>query len=159
MSQRMAKQRSRSGAIVVEFAMMLPVLFLFFGAAIEVCRVLLLQHTVDAAAYEGARAGMVPGATATEAAEAATRLLRTAKLRGEKVTVTPENLTEITPLITVRVEVPISENSWTSIFWFGSRSISSEVTLFCERPALVQLTGVPAMKLLSLQLLGIPVSL
>ena len=53
---------SRSGAVLVEFALVLPVIMFTFACMVEISRVMLLQHTADTAAYEGARSAMVPGA-------------------------------------------------------------------------------------------------
>ena len=58
----------RTGAVMVEFVIVAPLLFLFFFAAFEFCRVAMIRHTADNAVYEGARIGIIPGATADEAA-------------------------------------------------------------------------------------------
>ncbi len=47
--------------------MVLPIIMLLFYGMIELSRVLLLQHSVDTAAYEGARCAIVPGAKSDEA--------------------------------------------------------------------------------------------
>jgi Flp pilus assembly protein TadG len=140
------RNRTRAGATLVEFAVVLPVVMLFFAAMVETSRALLLRHTADTAAYEGARSGMVPGATTEQARQAAQALLDAAGLRRTSVSVTPEELTEESSLITVHVEVPVTSNSWIAPVWFTRGSVVSEVTLFCERPPLVQLTAVPAIK-------------
>lgn len=136
----------KRGAALVEFAMVLPILMMFFYGMIELSRVLLLQHTVDTASYEGARSAIVPGAISQDAIDCATKLLATGKLKSAKITVTPTVITEDTPVITVLVEVPIRENAWLTPFWFKKGSVKSEVTLITERPPVVQLTGVPQLK-------------
>ncbi len=45
----------RPGVVMIEFAIVLPVILFSFACMIEISRVLLLQHTADTAAYEGAR--------------------------------------------------------------------------------------------------------
>ncbi|MBX3440075.1 MAG: pilus assembly protein, partial [Planctomycetaceae bacterium] len=57
----------RGGATTVELAIVLPVLFLFVFSAIEFSRLNMLRHLASVAAYEGARQGIVLGATADEA--------------------------------------------------------------------------------------------
>ena len=136
----------KRGAALVEFAMVMPILMMFFYGMIELSRVLLLQHTVDTASYEGARSAIVPGATSQDAVDCASKLLATGKLKAAKITVTPTVITEDTPVITVLVEVPIRENAWMTPFWFKKGSVKSEVTLITERPPVVQLTGVPKLK-------------
>ena len=141
--------KSRRGAALVEFAVVFPMILLIFAGMIEISRILLLQHSADTAAYEGARSAMVPGATADEASQAARALLVAAGLKSSTITVTPLVVTESTPLITVRVEIPISQNAWISPTWFKKSKVTSETTLFCERPPMVQLTGIPQMQAMS----------
>lgn len=142
----MKKRNKRQAAVLVEFSMVLPIVVFTFASMIEISRVMLLQHTADAAAYEGARQGMVPGATATQATEAANALLSIAELEGTKVIITPDVITEATSIISVDVEIPIAENCWIIPLLIKDFAVSSSVTLFCERPPVVQLTGVPAIK-------------
>lgn len=113
---------------------------------IELSRVLLLQHSVDTAAYEGARCAMVPGAKSQDAIDSATVLLKAANLRSGKVTVEPEVIVEETSLITVRVELPIADNAGITPFWIRSGNVVSEVSLISERPPMIQLTGLPKLK-------------
>ena len=76
----------------------------------------------------------------------ATELLTAAGLKTTKVTVTPSVIDETTPLVTVLVEIPVEANYWISPMLFQNMIVKSEVTLFSERPPVVQLTGVPAIK-------------
>lgn len=140
------RNEHRTGAALVEFAFVAPLLLVFFYAMVELTRVMLLQHSVDTAAYEGARAAMVPGATSADAIDSANQLLKAANLKNAIITVDPAVLEESTSLITVRVQLPIASNCWITPFWFKSGSVQSEVSLITERPPLVQLTGVPKLK-------------
>lgn len=145
-NSRTARVSRRHGAVMVEFALILPVILFSFACMIEISRVLLLQHTADTAAYEGARDAMVPGATASNGINAANELLTAAGLKATSVTVTPTVIEETTPLITVLVEIPVNQNFWISPTLFKNHIVRSEVTLFCERPFVVKLTGVPELK-------------
>lgn len=140
------KSNHRTGAALVEFAVILPIILLCFASMIEFSRVLLLQHTADSSAYEAARAAMVPGATKEDAIESANSLLQANRLRNAVIKVTPDVIQETTALITVQVDIPVAINSWLPPFWFSRSTVSSEVSLFCERPPMIQLTGVPEMK-------------
>jgi Flp pilus assembly protein TadG len=146
--------KRRTGAAIVEHAIVLPVVLLVFAGMIEISRVLLLQHSADTAAYEGARCAMVPGATSNEAHQAASHLVNAAGLKSVKISVSPATITEETSLITVRVEVPIAENAWIFQQWFRSNSVVSETTLICERPPVIQLTGLPEINAKSNQMKG-----
>ena len=122
-------------------AIVLPIIMLFFTMMFELCRVLMLQHTADTAAYEAARAAMVPGATSAEAHQTAQAMVDSAGLTQATITVTPVDITETTPLITVRVEIPVNDNSWIAPTQLGNFVVSSEVTLLCERPPIIRLSA------------------
>ena len=156
---KISQAESRTGAAIVEFAIVLPIVLLIFAGMIEISRVLLLQHSADTAAYEGARSGMVPGATSDEASNAAQLLLLAAGLQSTSITVTPVVITEDTPIITVRVEVPIAPHAWISPQWFKNSRVVSEISLFCERPPMIQLTGIPAINAARARLQGKPPTL
>lgn len=163
MNNRPFRLRRQRGAVLVEFAVVLPVAFLLFMAFLEISHALLLQHSVDTAAYEGARHAMVPGAKASEAVIAASKLCKSARLKDYQVIVDPEVITEETPFITVRVEIPVSSNALGGSFFFKSKRLSSQVTLMCERPPMIQLTGIPKIReeanLLRVNVAGLGVSL
>ncbi|QEG00298.1 TadE-like protein [Stieleria maiorica] len=135
------RRKAARGATTVEFALVFPLIILFFTFTFEVCRVLMLQHTADTAAYEAARSAMVPGATAAEAEQVAQLLLDNAGLTLADIHVTPVDITDETALITVEVSIPVNENSWIAPSQFANFVVSSEVTLMCERPPLVKLAA------------------
>ena len=144
--RRSAKYRRRDGALLVEFAVTLPIVLLLMGGLFEISRVLLFQHTADTAAYEGARSAMVPGATAQEGRREAEALLEAAGLVDCTVSIQPETITEETATITVKAEVPVAPNQWVFPTFFNEVSVQSEVTLVAERPPVVRLSGVPELK-------------
>ena len=139
-------RKGRTGAALVEFAFVLPIILLFFCAIVELSRLMLVQHSVDTAAYEGARNAMVPGATVADAESSARRLLEAARLTGAVIQIEPTTIVEDTPMVSVHIEVPIAQNAWITPFWFKSGTLVSEVSLITERPPMVQLTGVPQLK-------------
>src|SRR5437667_11175205 len=86
--------RLRRGATAVEFAIVAPIFFLFLMAAFEFGWLNVLRHTADNAAYEAARAAMVPGATAADAIAKANSILNIVRARNVSVTVTPSVITD-----------------------------------------------------------------
>ncbi len=140
------KPTDRDGAVLVEFSIVLPVALLLFLGFLEMSRVLLLQHSIDTAAYEGARHAMVPGAKTSEAIEAASELCKKAGLKEYKIEVEPEVLSDLTPFITVRVSLPADKNAVGGNLYFNKKRLVSSVTLMCERPPMVQLTGIPILQ-------------
>ncbi len=146
MNKHRNSSNRRTAAALVEFAVVLPVIFLFFAGVIEVSRLLMLQHSTDTAAYEGARSAMVPGASSEDAKRAARALLTAARLKNATISVTPETITESTSLVTVTVELPVKDNTWLPPIWITSGVLQSSVSLITERPPVIQLTGLPKLK-------------
>jgi Flp pilus assembly protein TadG len=122
--------RARRGAVTVEFALALPILLLFTFAGLEFSRVNMIRNTVINAAYEGARKGIVPGATAADCEAAATDLLNFVEINGGTVVASPSPIQPSTDAVTVTVTVPItSANSFITPEFFFGKTIVTSVTL------------------------------
>ena len=104
------KKNNRRGAVVVEFALMLPLLFLFLFGCYEICRANIVMHTCESAAYEGARAGIVPGATPTKTNAAAQSVIETLGINAQ-ITTVPDVIDNETEFVSVTIDVDFSENS------------------------------------------------
>jgi Flp pilus assembly protein TadG len=131
-SQR-ALARSQRGATAVEFAIVAPIFFLFLLASFEFGWMNVLRHTADNAAYEAARAAMVPGATAADAVSKANSILSIVKARKAQVTVTPTVITDTTDHVTVTIDVPMSSNALAIPRFTGTKTIHCTATLRTER--------------------------
>ena len=128
-----ARRRRRSGAMVVEFAICAPILFLFFFAALEFSRVNMIRQTIENAAYEGSRRGIVPGATANDCRNAAQVVLNTVSTNDANITVTPSVITPNTSQVTVTISVPVDSNSWITPLFFDNKTLSNSMTMRRER--------------------------
>jgi Flp pilus assembly protein TadG len=126
-------RNSRRGAAAVEFAITAPVFFLFLLAAFEFGWLNVMRHTADNAAYEAARAAMVPGATAADATAKANTLLNIVGARGAKVSITPANITNSTTQVTVAVDLPMNKNGLIVPRFTSQTTLHSESTLKTER--------------------------
>jgi Flp pilus assembly protein TadG len=126
-------QRHRRGAAAVEFAVTAPIFFLFLLASFEFGWMNVLRHTADNAAYEAARAAMVPGATAADATAKANSILKIVRARNATVTVTPAVITTSTKSVTVDVDVPMSSNALVLPRFTSKTVLHSESTLRTER--------------------------
>lgn len=126
--------------------MVLPIILMLFFGVLEIGRTLLLQHSADTAAYEGARSAMVPGATVEDARKAATELLVAARVTNFEIQVDPDKIEEGTALISVDVTIPVDQNSWVIPSFVSNVTVESNVTLFTERPPVVKLSGVEELK-------------
>lgn len=127
------KRPIRRGAAAVEFAITAPVFFLFLLAAFEFGWLNVLRHTADNAAYEGARAAMVPGATAADAKAKAKSLLGVVGARGAKITITPATVDIDTKEVTVEVDVPMKRNGLIVPRFSSKTRLHSVSTLRTER--------------------------
>ena len=127
------RRPGRSGAVVTEFAICAPLLFFFFFASLEFSRVNMIRQSVENAVYEGARRGIVPGATADDCRASAQAVLNSISALGATVNVSPSVITNDTDQVTVAVTVPVNNNSWVLPVFFADKTISSSMTLRRER--------------------------
>lgn len=125
-------QTARRGATMVEFAFAAPILIVFSLTLIELARLFTIQNTVENAAMEGARRGIVPGATASSAEDAAKDVLIAVRIKNSKVTITPSVITQTTPTVTVAVSAPVAGNTWIPSRFFKGTSLSKTITLTRE---------------------------
>ena len=130
---RRSARQLRRGAVTVEFAIVAPIFFLLLLAAFEFGWMNVIRHTADNAAYEAARAAMVPGATSAEATAKATTLLKIVGARGAKISITPATLTTATKEVTVAIDVPMSSNGLITPRFSKKTVLHSESTLRTER--------------------------
>lgn len=139
-TKKIARASSRTGATMVEFALTLPIVMLFFWASIEFARASILQHAIDNAAYEACRAVIVPGGTVAEATTEANKILSTFSITGATVTVTPNPITEATTQVTCQVSAPTSSSMWGAPRFFSGHTLTSRSTLIAEREPAQQAT-------------------
>ena len=129
-----SKNRSqRRGAVVVEFALTAPLLFLLVFAGIEFSRANMLIHTATIAATEAARRGIVAGATADECYQAAQAELVAVGVNDASVLVQPAQITDDTQLVTVGVRVPLgASNGYVTPQFFLGRDVVRVVSITRE---------------------------
>lgn len=139
--QRSGKSRSSRGAMLVEIAILLPIIFLMIAAFIELSRAWMLKQTADSAAYEGARAAIVAGAVPNDGRAAAESLLKSSGIKSWYITISPQVIEEDSAYVTLSVSIPVAGNTWIAPFFFKKTEMASSVTLITERPAAVQLSG------------------
>ena len=125
------RSRNRRGATTVEFALVFPIIMAYFIAMITFSQASLLRNTAQHAAYEGARAAIVPGATAEDARNATAPLLATVSARIVNVDVTPEVITDDVASVRVDVNIPLGPNLWIAAPHVvpDDWSVSSSITL------------------------------
>lgn len=131
--ERRGTRKPRRGAVTVEFAIVAPIFFLLLMAAFEFGWMNVIRHTADNAAYEAARAAMVPGATSADATAKAKTLLNIVGARGAKITITPAVITTATKEVTVSIDVPMSGNGLITPKFTKKQTLHSKSTLRTER--------------------------
>ena len=128
------RTHDRAGATTVEFAVVLPVLILFTLGAIEFSRANMLRNSIENAAFEGARRGIVPGASAATARAAAQDLINILRINDSTIVVTPSIIDQNTEEVTVTVTAPMSRaNHYITPQFFLGETLTASVTLSCER--------------------------
>jgi Flp pilus assembly protein TadG len=117
LKHRSRKRNERHGAAAVEFAITAPIFFILFFSAVEVTRVNQISNTAEVAATEGARRGIIPGASAAECIAAASDEMRAVGVDSFTVTVMPSQIQATTA--TVRVEVVVNTGPENGLFVSG----------------------------------------
>ncbi|MFK7818339.1 MAG: TadE family protein [Planctomycetaceae bacterium] len=126
--------RKRHGATTVELAVVLPLIFLIFFSGWDISRVSMIRHTADNAVYEGCRVGILPGATADAVRLKTSQILSTAATNSAMISIHPQVIRSRTKNITVRVEVPLDANSFTTRHLFAGKTIVRELKMRREVP-------------------------
>ena len=126
------RRSARQGAVAVEFALTASLLFFIVFTAIEFMRVNSIVNSTENAAYEGARAAIVPGAKEQEARDAANAMVKAIGVRGATVDVQPTPINDDTPEVTVTVSVPLDKNSFIAPRFFLGDSLTKTCTLSRE---------------------------
>ena len=122
----------RRGATTVELALVLPVLFLVVFGAFEFSRLNMLKHLAGVAAYEGAREGMIIGATAADVNAQVNGVLAAGGIINATVTTTPSAITGATTEVQVQVSIPVSGNFWV-LPAYASGAVTGSCRLKTER--------------------------
>lgn len=102
------RSTNRKAAVSVEFALIAPIIFMIFTGCLELTAMNLIRQTAGNAAYETARAAIVPGADHDDA-RAIGEYLLTSVGATENVDI---DITDNGQTVVVEVIVPVSDNSW-----------------------------------------------
>ena len=104
-------QRCRPGALTVEVAICLPILLMVLFACFELAHANMLLHATESSAYEGARVGIIPGATSEKVEAAVGGVLKSVGINHYKVKVKPNKINADTESVEVEVTVPFRHNT------------------------------------------------
>ena len=124
---------NRLGATAVEFAVASPIFFALFFGALEITRVNQISNTAEIAATEGARRGIIPGASAAECLAAATEELETVGIDSFRVRVFPTRITENTETVRVQIDVDLTPSNGIFVSgFFAGDSVRKSIELVRE---------------------------
>ncbi len=126
---RRRRGQRRRGSAIVEFAVVAPILFALFAFLWEFSRMEMLQHSAATASYEGARQGIVHGASAEDARDAAEAILNAVGVNGYTVRITPATIDENTVAVQVDVNIPIARNAFITPFFMKGMEVDSTFSL------------------------------
>ena len=129
MLKALRKHLKRRGALTVEFALTAPIFFLVVFAGIEFARIHMIQNSMENAAFEGARRGIVPGASVEDCELAARSLIEVVGLNDVDITVSPSPITSDADTVTVTVEVPIQASNGFGLTGFMSGKTMSKTAM------------------------------
>lgn len=119
----------RRGAATVEFALTASIFFLILFASLEFARYNMILQTASNAAFDAARACIVPQAEAADGQAAGEAILSAAGIAGGTVTINPATIDYTTTDITATVTVPVTRNLWTSAVFFKQTQVTKTCTL------------------------------
>lgn len=124
----------RSGAAVVEFAIVAPLFFLLIFGMIEYGRMVMVQQVITNASREGARRAVLDGATTSGVVAAVDEFLDSAAVNSGAVDVIvspdPPEDAGYGGAVTVTVSVPFSKVSWLpSPMYLGSTTLQAKTTM------------------------------
>lgn len=124
----------RNGALTIEVALCLPILILLLFGCYELTRTSMILHATQSAAYEGARVGIVPGATPERIEAAAGFVLRTMGVSEFTIETIPAVIEKDTEQIEVIVRVPVSANLNAPQLFIDDPTFKGTCTLSREVP-------------------------
>jgi len=114
---------------MVEVALTAPLLFLLVFGGIEFSRANMLRNAAEVAVFEGARAGLLPGATAQQCIDATNAELSILNITGASVTVNPTTIQQTTTEVTVSVSIPLAANALPLSKFVVGKTLVQSITL------------------------------
>ena len=128
----------RRGATLVEFALVVPVFFLFIFALVDIGRGMMVSSLLTNAARVGCRTAVVPDKSTGDVKAVVDDLLKEQGIKSATVTVKVNGAAKDASTarakdgITVGVAVPVQEVTWLPSSWFVVGQLSGQFTLMRE---------------------------
>jgi Flp pilus assembly protein TadG len=126
-------ERRRSGATLVEFAVVAPIFFMLLFGGIEFAVLGTIRSTAQNAAYEAARKLVIPGADVDDGIDEARRIMSIVGVDSLTVTTNPNVITDETQEVTVDISIPYDNNAIFVPYFTGGIVVRASSTLKTER--------------------------
>ena len=133
--------KHRQGAFTVEFAICSGLFFTILLGGVEFARFMYARHSIEQAAYEATRVGIVPGKSPADVIAKATQILNATGVRNASITVTPTVFSTSTSTVTVEIRCRYSDNSWLRPVFLADTDMRSTMTLDHENKAYLVSAG------------------
>jgi Flp pilus assembly protein TadG len=143
--------RSRRGAVILELAILMPVLSVMALGMFELSRAVMVKQTLTAAARKGARTGILTIYGNTDITNDATNIMRDAGFDTTRfnppsvgaitITVTDPSGNTLTDaldapsgsVVSVQVGIPVSSFAWVTPLFMGGSTIESDVMVMMKQ--------------------------
>ncbi|TWU51900.1 TadE family protein [Rubripirellula reticaptiva] len=124
----------RVGTAIVELAVCLPVLVMMTLATVEACTMLYVQQTLKTTAFEGARVGIVPGATVENINFQCETLLDSHSINGYAISANPSDPTQLSQgdWLEITITAPFADNSLVGGWIYSDKTLERSVSLRAE---------------------------
>jgi len=124
----------RRGTATVECAVVLPVFVLLLLGTMEACSMIFLRQSVELAAYESARAAVLPQTTLVNVQSAGASLLSVRNVKNFSITVTPTNFQTAAygTFIRVTASAPVANNSLFGTIFYKNMNVVGSVDFMKE---------------------------
>ena len=123
----MIHKRNRKGSVAVEFAIVVPLVFLLVLGLVEWGRFEMIRQVTLTAAFNAARMGSLQGTTESDVEDKVDSILAVYRVTGATTTTTFSD-----DLVTVNVEVPVGPNAFFLNRFFGDAILEREYQLILE---------------------------
>ena len=123
------RRNERSGALTVEMALVVPILFLLLFACYDFSRANMIAHAADSAAYEAARAGVLPGTNPAKIRSAAAFVLGSVGVSDFNVEINPTTIDNTTESVNIQISIPYRSNVSVPGLFAGDPTFRGECTL------------------------------
>lgn len=136
-ARRGRRRGGRSGAALVEMAVVFPLLLMMILGMVEMARLGMVAQLLSTAAREGCRVAVIQGKTQADVQARINSVLAGSKINVGTVTPAPSNWATAPAgtAVTVSLSVPYGSVTWLPVpKWLKGTNVKAAATMSSERP-------------------------